>query len=712
MRAKAARRQRFIRALLAFLLLASIFITSGIFYLKSRISPQTLSQEASALLRSRFGLALSVGELELTWTGNARLRQICIRNEKMRSERCLLSADIVELDLALLPLLRKEIHVRGLAIAQCEINLFSEKIETTEKKSQIRRSWEIEFPGQVSGTDSEPSTAQTVGLQLHRVEIQNGVIAHEAEALPLPLGRIAFAAALRHSGKELRLNLDLPDRGHIAAELELRIADFRRAAQRLITELHLPENDRITGNVICTHCHLVRLDARVQYLTGKLKIDFIGTELQISSQDAQITTSYTYAPLLSWNGTVKLKLKMPQLYPLSGEGTLTGQGLLLAYAQLAGNDKTGIAADFTASIDLARLPKIAGFKGELKAQGSIRNGSVDAHFHARNFATDKAPIAITAEHLTGELRAGTISLRRQKVNLGKNAAEVSLDVKIKDATKTLTGSVAFAELNLDDWLKTNTAASSGGAFPSTKKNSLPFSAQLVLSASSLKYNNVQSGKFAALLAASGQSGELQLLGLEFGRGRITGSYRHEISGRRNIHLKISGIRMQDMKALLPWQATIYGVLDAEINGSFTGTTLGAVLQSGKGNLHVQIGRGKIKDSFLQKGIFNGPLHKLEDKFADIEFASATAEARLDGGKLHIPKLVFDAEEWNVTYRAESDSTGQGRAELVFRFRESFVANVANPLHLGIADRKDGDFYDLPFACRGKVASGECYQRNW
>lgn len=710
MQAKAARRQWFFRALLAFLLLVGIFSAGGIFYIKSRISPQTLSQEASALLRRRFGLALSVGELEFTWAGNARLRQICIRNEKMRSERCLFAADIVELDLALLPLLRKEIHVRGLAIAQCEINLFSEKIETAEKKLQIAKSWEITSPTIVTETGGEVSVAPSVAVQLYRVEIQNGVIAHEAEALPLPLGRIAFTATLRDSGKDLRLDLDLPDRGRIAAELELRIADFRRTAQRLITELHLPENDRITGNVICTRCHLARLDARMQHLTGKVQIDFIGTELQISSQDVQITTSYTYAPLLSWNGTAKLK--MPQLYPLSGEGTLTGQGLFLVYAHLAGNDKTGIAADFTASIDLARLPKITGFRGELKAQGAIRNGSVAAHFNARNFATDQTPIAITAEHLAGELRAGTISLRRQKVNLGKNAAEVSLDLKINNTTKNVIGSVAFAELHLDDWLKPNSSASSGEALPTPNKNSLPFSAQLALSASSLKYNNVQSGKFSARLVATGQGWELQLLGLEFGRGRITGSYRREISGRQNIHLKISSVRMQDMKALLPWQATIYGVLDAELNGSFIGTTPATLLQNGKGSLHVQIGRGKIKDSFLQKGIFNGPLHKLEDKFADIEFASATAEARLDGGKLHIPKLVFDAEEWNVAYRVESDSNGQGRAELVFRFRESFVANVANPLHLGIADRKDGDFYDLPFACRGKVASGECYRRNW
>lgn len=712
MPAEAARRRWLIRALLALLLLSIALVVGGIFYLKSRISPAAFSAEVSALLRRRFGLALTVGELEFTWAGNARLRHICIRNEKMRSTRCLLAADIVELDFKLLPLLRKEIHVRGMKISRCELNLFSEKWQTAEKNFQVVKSWEFSAPTPTLDTAKESSTAQAIALQLDHVEIDNGLIAHEAEILPLPLGQMPFAASLRDAGKDLHLNLDLPDSGRVEAQLALQIADFASTARRLLHQLYLSDNDKISGTLVCTRCNLSRVDERLQHLTGKLEIEFAGKELQLRSRDAHITSHYAHAPQLLWDGTAKLQL--PQLVPLSGEGTFTGQGLVVQYLRLAGSEKAGIESDFSANLDLARLPKISGFKGELKAQGSVRNRVVAAHFVVQNFATDKAPFPITAENLEGNLRENTIALRRQKALLGKNAAELSLDFTIKNTSRSVSGTIAFGELNLDDWLRTNAAADSGNAPTARTKSAAtqPFSAQLSIIASSCRYKDVQSGKLSARLMANEQSWELNPVELEFGRGRITGSYRRELSGRQNIQLRVASVRAQDLKALVPWKATLYGLLDAEASGSFTGNTPTAILQNGQGRLSLHLGRGKIKDSFLQKGIFTGPLHKLEDKFADIEFASAMAEARLDAGKLHIHKLAFDAEEWNVAYRAEADNTGQGKAELIFRFRESFVANVANPLHLGIAERKEGDFYDLPFVCRGKVSSGDCYRPNW
>ncbi|HRP70118.1 MAG TPA: hypothetical protein PLY93_11350, partial [Turneriella sp.] len=62
--------------------------------------------------------------------------------------------------------------------------------------------------------------------------------------------------------------------------------------------------------------------------------------------------------------------------------------------------------------------------------------------------------------------------------------------------------------------------------------------------------------------------------------------------------------------------------------------------------------------------------------------------------------------------AEANRAGEGKAALEFKFRPSFVENVANPLLLGIENRKEGEFHDLPFACRGNVFSGNCYKQNW
>jgi hypothetical protein len=161
--------------------------------------------------------------------------------------------------------------------------------------------------------------------------------------------------------------------------------------------------------------------------------------------------------------------------------------------------------------------------------------------------------------------------------------------------------------------------------------------------------------------------------------------------------------------MLSLKARIFG----EVNLDATLSATGAIEQQNlTGPVSFRIGRGKIKDSFLQKGILTGPLHKLEDKFSDIEFVSGMADLTLNHGAISIRKLYFDADEWSISLRAEADKDLQGKAALDFRFRESFIANVANPLHLGIEGRKEGEYYELPFACRGNIASGSCYQQNW
>lgn len=162
--------------------------------------------------------------------------------------------------------------------------------------------------------------------------------------------------------------------------------------------------------------------------------------------------------------------------------------------------------------------------------------------------------------------------------------------------------------------------------------------------------------------------------------------------------------------MLGMHAKIFG--DVALDATLSSTGSLSQRENLTGPVSFRIGRGKIKDSFFQKGILAGPLHKLEEKFSDIEFVSGIADLTLNRGTLNIRKFFFDAEEWSVALRAEADKDLVGKAALDFRFRESFIANVANPLHLGIDGRKEGEFYELPFACRGNIASGSCYKQNW
>lgn len=708
-----APRRRWLRALLVvFLLLAAAF-AGGFFYLRNRISPERISAEASALLRRKLGFALSIGELRLTWTGNAELRRICVRNEAMLSQRCLFSADIVQLDLRLLPLLRRQLEIRGAQLENCELNLFSETAETPDKKKITRHSWE----GSVTPVTEPAPGAGTAGtsqmsVRLDNLAIRNAVIAHEAKALPIPLGKTSVSLGLRHAGERLELKAQLPDSSQLTADLHLKLADFFATARLVVAGPRLADSDQVSGTIECERCNLSGFESRAGFLTGKLKAEAVAKELRLQGDNVQVTTRSAYAPALTLNGNAAIAL--PELYPIAGEGSIAGQGLTVQYRKLAGSQKGGVSVEFDLAADLSRLPGISGMRGTAGVHGQISNHSASAGFSLRNFSTAAAGIAVSAEQLNGKLLGQRVSLRKQGVVLGGNAAEITLDADTGSRPTSVQGSVAFAELNLDKFMageKNNAAAQAQPAQPAAG-TSPSVKASIQLSAGALQIGKLRTGPLRAQVLSDGKTTDVRSWQVEFGQGRMQGSYQQHADGKQDLSFRVLAVKAQNLNELLGFKATVYGTIDADGRLAFAGSSPDSVLKTGTGQLSFRMGRGKIRDSFLQKGVLSGPLHKLEEKFSDIEFASAQAEVRLSPEKIQVQKFYFDAEEWNVTYRAEADAAWQGKAALAFRFRSSFVENVANPLHMGISDRKDGDFYDLPFACRGAVLTGTCYKKNW
>lgn len=708
-----APRRNLLRALLVLFLLLTAALAGGFFYLRSRISPESISAEASTMLRRKLGFGLSIGEVRLTWTGNAELRRICLRNEAMQSQRCLFAADIVQLDLRLLPLLRRQLEIRGAHLDNCELNLFSETSETAEKKKITRHSWESSVAPAAEGSPGAGGAGSSQAVvRLDALVISNAVLAHEARALPIPLGKTYVSVELRNSGKRLTLKTELPDKSRLGALLQLDIADFLVTTRMLVAGPRLGDADRVSGVVECELCNLSALDSRAASLTGKLQLNASAKELSITGEDVQVSTRSAYAPVLAWSGNATLGL--PQLYPTGGEGKLLAQGLVMEYRRLTGTAQSGVELEFDASADLGRLPGLSGLRGSVALHGQLRNRALSANFSLRHVATSVAGFSVVAERVDGLLRGSRITVRRQSVALSGNPAEVSLEVETGNRPMILQGSVAFSELNLDSLAGTGKPADAPQAQAAHEKpaSSSSIKAHIQLSASALQMGKLKTGPLRAQLYTDGKTTEVRSWQVEFGQGRVQGSYQKNATGAQNLAFRVVGVKAQNLNALLGFKATIYGTIDADGQLGFAGSSLDSLFRSGTGQVSFRLGRGKIRDSFLQKGVLSGPLHKLEEKFSDIEFASAQAEVRLSPNKIQVQKFFFDAEEWNVTYRAESDAEWQGKAALAFRFRSSFVENVANPLHMGISDRKDGVFYDLPFACRGAVLTGECYKKNW
>ncbi|HRP70025.1 MAG TPA: AsmA-like C-terminal region-containing protein, partial [Turneriella sp.] len=157
------------------------------------------------------------------------------------------------------------------------------------------------------------------------------------------------------------------------------------------------------------------------------------------------------------------------------------------------------------------------------------------------------------------------------------------------------------------------------------------------------------------LGATSSTLSVENLSMVLARGTINATYiLNRQTKVQNLKLSASHIKAQDLSALFSLKTTVFGNVTAAGQLSFAGFNAESIGKSLSGNLSLQIGRGKIKDSFFQKGIFTGPLYKLEQKFSDIEFASGTADVLFSQGNIHARKVFFDAEEWNVKLRAEAN----------------------------------------------------------
>ena len=315
---------------------------------------------------------------------------------------------------------------------------------------------------------------------------------------------------------------------------------------------------------------------------------------------------------------------------------------------------------------------------------------------------------ISSPRFNAQLTGETIALKAQPFRLNDSAFTANLNFTRSAAANRLTGAVDFPLLDISALKETESGKPQPAAVGTASRTEIALRVAVgELSAGKWKLNQF---KGDLVINAAG----LQIVNATaaLAQGRLQFHYRQERGGQQSVQLQAQALKAQLISENLSLPGTIYGILSTTAALRFTGDSAEGIRRTLSGSVTGDLGRGKIKNSFLQKGILTGPLHKLEDKFSDIEFASGSIDARFSSGAIEIKKLWFDAEEWNAQLRAEADQQGQGKAALNFRFRSSFVENAANPLHLGIGSRKDGDFYDLPFACRGNVLSGSCYKQNW
>lgn len=660
---------------------------AGVWYLRKNFSSEKIKAEISALAQKYSGFSLTVDEVDLTWSGDVRLRRICLKNPRMVSDRCFVSANIVSLDLALAPLLKKQVEVRGAHFDRLEVNFFTERPAGT--KTDVG-SWQGKNVAPEANIGESQRSGSDARFRLKSLRVTNGAILHEVRVLPIPLGKTSFEAKLDYAAERQRLTgaMQFADASRIDADLDIESANLIGFVRQIAAGQTVGEAHKTSGTLKCTGLNLGVFDSRLQTLNGSLAVKSSGQVITLKSETATIGVLQPLRLDLVWAGEVGIDIV--KLALTSGQGKLTGPGLSLEYSELGVDQKQNLKVLFALAAELSALAgKISGaanIKGSLHLSGKYENSVPSAYLKATNLSVQRGGLpAVSAEVLNASLQGKNIAFSKQKLQLGGQPFEASANIQFAGGTPVASGNVDFKVLKPNQLFSGDKGTGAAIEFA-------PFSAQFMRTPAGIRLEKISTG---------------------FSRGTITGSYAYDTTAERHAaRLTLSKIKTQDLSEALKLKATVFAVLDGRCDLVFAGENLDAIKKNVTGSLIAAIGRGKIKDSFLQKGILNGPLHKLEEKFSDTEFESAAIEASFNAGAVSLKKLSFDAGEFDVSMRAEAASGGQGKATLNFRFRSSFVENVANPLHMGIENLREGDYYNLPFACRGDVFSSACYVKNW
>lgn len=485
-------------------------------------------------------------------------------------------------------------------------------------------------------------------LRLEALKISKGSIIHEVQALPLPLGTSRFALSLTE-GDEKKISGEL----QLPDKGEIRI-DLKARAANLLQSVRqlLKEGKAADADTVsgALECKHCNITALDRRMQSLTgKFTLEGGQNRINIATKDAEL-YLAAPIAGvFHHSGKVTLLLPALAIENGAGNLTAPGLNLNYSALVTSLAKGAECNFDATLDFQAARQTLAMPAGLKGIASV---------HGR-FAKGVAAGGIRVRNFEYAAASGT------------KIESPELVAAFADTTLTLTNQVLLIN---QKWKIENVAA------------------RIRRAAGMLRADDVA---------------------LTFARGRISGSYVQNLATQaQNLRFSATAVKAQDLSAVFSLKATVFGDVSADLTAAFQGFSPEEIRRTATGALSLRVGRGKVKDSFFQKGIFTGPLYKLEEKFSDTEFASLTAEFSFSKGTFAARKIFFDAEEWNVSLRAEGDAKGQGKAALEFKFRPSFVENVANPLLLGIEGRKEGEFYELPFACRGDVFSGSCYKQNW
>ena len=118
--------------LLLLILISSIIIV--LISLPGLLPTRWLEKRVEKSLRQAFANQVSLTHISVTWRGHIRIHDLLLHKEEAPSSRPLLKTKIVDLNIKIIPLLKKELIIEDLTLIDPEINITYQKNGSSPQK--------------------------------------------------------------------------------------------------------------------------------------------------------------------------------------------------------------------------------------------------------------------------------------------------------------------------------------------------------------------------------------------------------------------------------------------------------------------------------------------------------------------------------------------------------------------------------------------------
>ncbi len=320
-----------------------------------------------------------------------------------------------------------------------------------------------------------------------------------------------------------------------------------------------------------------------------------------------------------------------------------------------------------------------------------------------------------------------LSFRANGKNLSKKGASLLYNLKIQkldmnQVIKIINSDSKFKNIRKNKSHKQKDISKKKFQTISSLRSLLPISLYGNINIGSLLFSKLNLNQLSIKTSFQDNLLKIDQFKFSLAYGLITGNYRLRFKNpninKRNrlkhtFYLKIKSLKLHKLYELFKSDNKIYASYSGELVGKMQGSSLKEFSESFNSKFIMETSKGKMLNTFLQKGILNGALGHLESKLSHLDFLNFKAEILTRKGNIYLQSLKFISSDFSLSMTGKFDWALFGDAYMRFKFNDKFIENIASPVRLGINSTYQKGQYILPFSClQNKIIQPTCWQADW